>query len=657
MALQDDFNKYGFQLVHDTAGNNARPQGSYYLVDSGQYTGGRPKQYFINDPTGFTGAGLTFNDVNGYQSPASQVEMGSGSGYGFSDLSGWLSQAQGGYANSQLTAQQNTFATTNATNPNSSAAMTAAGLNNATAPLGNVSNAAPGASQVGPVVSGQAQGTQGTQQNTTQTGQVQTQTTDIQPTQPQIQLQTQPGLQMPNLTNQTSAQAQGNPQYDAQGQLVAGTGQTPTQPAQSPPSGLNFDQGAAQNQASPPQYDQQGQLVPGTGGAVEQINQQQNQAHQVLTDNGIDPNKVLQEGGYKNPYQTFIDTYTNVLKQMGIADVKSQLANINKQYLDLQNKKNDEIQAINDNPWLVEGIRLKKIDSINNKYEVREKNLTGQISNMQKLYDDGVTQAKFVAEQAVNIAHNQAVLDQNLLIAKANLAEKQLEFDLTLGTKNIPASYQEYQLAKAEGFKGTYNDYQTMDANRKRPVTNNYSILNQLRQLDYENKTAVAAGQIVNKASGLPVNITDAAALKISDFQNLIGQTQYVKQLISKLGTTGALKGWTTKEGVYVPVVQGQLNPDQVEAYQELQRLTNAYVYAVSGKQINEQEFVRIAKTAPSIQATSENNQRVTSNFERYVTTALDNYLNVNGWKIATQGNTQGTTQGNTTTNDPLGLR
>jgi len=35
-----------------------------------------------------------------------------------------------------------------------------------------------------------------------------------------------------------------------------------------------------------------------------------------------------------------------------------------------------------------------------------------------------------------------------------------------------PVSFQEYQLAKQEGFKGTYNDYQTFDANRKRPVTN-----------------------------------------------------------------------------------------------------------------------------------------------------------------------------------------
>jgi hypothetical protein len=35
-----------------------------------------------------------------------------------------------------------------------------------------------------------------------------------------------------------------------------------------------------------------------------------------------------------------------------------------------------------------------------------------------------------------------------------------------------PVSYQEYQLAQKEGFKGSYNDYQTLEANRKRPITN-----------------------------------------------------------------------------------------------------------------------------------------------------------------------------------------
>lgn len=42
--------------------------------------------------------------------------------------------------------------------------------------------------------------------------------------------------------------------------------------------------------------------------------------------------------------------------------------------------------------------------------------------------------------------------------------QKQSELD---AQKDYPASYQEYQLAKKDGYTGTYNDYQNLDANRK----------------------------------------------------------------------------------------------------------------------------------------------------------------------------------------------
>lgn len=161
------------------------------------------------------------------------------------------------------------------------------------------------------------------------------------------------------------------------------------------------------------------------------------------------------------------------------------------------------------------------------------------------------------------------------------------------------------------------------------------SILNMLRELEFKSKTISAEGQIISAATGNPVDITDAAATKIADYQNLIGQTTKVKGLLDKLSSTNALKGWANSNGILVPVVQGKLNADQVEAYQELQRLSNAYVYALSGKQINEQEFDRISKTIPSIKATSANNDRVLQNLENYTQVSLGNYLKTNGWKIA----------------------
>jgi len=66
----------------------------------------------------------------------------------------------------------------------------------------------------------------------------------------------------------------------------------------------------------------------------------------------------------------------------------------------------------------------------------------------------------------------------DLELKRSQIAENQAQAVKTLNEattgnlKDYPASYQEYLLVQKEGFTGTYNDYQTMDANRKRAITN-----------------------------------------------------------------------------------------------------------------------------------------------------------------------------------------
>ena len=65
-----------------------------------------------------------------------------------------------------------------------------------------------------------------------------------------------------------------------------------------------------------------------------------------------------------------------------------------------------------------------------------------------------------------------------------------------------PVSYQEYQLAKQEGFKGSYNDYQTLDANRKRAVTNvTTNVMGGEKQYDKTFGEEVAKQDIALKAT------------------------------------------------------------------------------------------------------------------------------------------------------------
>jgi len=79
MPTQADLDQYGLSLVHQTAATNAQPGGSYYLTDTGKYSGGRPKQYAINDLSQFSGVTareLDPSQTAGQISGASQTETG-----------------------------------------------------------------------------------------------------------------------------------------------------------------------------------------------------------------------------------------------------------------------------------------------------------------------------------------------------------------------------------------------------------------------------------------------------------------------------------------------------------------------------------------------------------------------------------------------------
>jgi hypothetical protein len=160
------------------------------------------------------------------------------------------------------------------------------------------------------------------------------------------------------------------------------------------------------------------------------------------------------------------------------------------------------------------------------------------------------------------------------------------------------------------------------------------SMLNALRELQYQSRTQSAPGQVVSAATGLPVELRDAASTRLGQFQTALDQSSVVSEALRNLGDTGAIKGYVLKEGLYWPVVQDKITPEQAEAVSETQRLINAYLYAVSGKQINEQEMARIARTAPDLRFTAGANEKILQNFVRYVTTERDNFLKVNGWKI-----------------------
>lgn len=146
-----------------------------------------------------------------------------------------------------------------------------------------------------------------------------------------------------------------------------------------------------------------------------------------------------------------------------------------------------------------------------------------------------------------------------------------------------------------------------------------------------------SVGQIVDKKTGAPVKLTDAQSQFFGQGLYLQDTVKQIEDILNNVNT-GAVKGWVTEKGYLVPIVQNQLDPDQMNLMQLMYSLNNLFVYFSTGKQINETEFDRLSKQTPNFKATPQYNKSALKNFSDMITARMQNYLTVNGWKMAGVG-------------------
>ena len=125
----------------------------------------------------------------------------------------------------------------------------------------------------------------------------------------------------------------------------------------------------------------------------------------------------------QSPMKSFADTYKELLSNIGVPEIKKEFDNVQKEYDELQNELNDKIIEVNDNPWLSEGIRLKEVQKLQDKYEGKTSILTNKLKLYNSLYEQGVDEAKFVAQQA----YQQYQFDTGVQLKLYEIAQKQLD--------------------------------------------------------------------------------------------------------------------------------------------------------------------------------------------------------------------------------------
>jgi hypothetical protein len=136
-----------------------------------------------------------------------------------------------------------------------------------------------------------------------------------------------------------------------------------------------------------------------------------------------------------------------------------------------------------------------------------------------------------------------------------------------------PVSYQEYQLAKQEGFKGTYQEYQDMDANRKRMKIDLGNVVNPQGGFNKKNDWITPNGipinhsevvkdrEIVRAANDLREGLAEITPIDIKKQASLLGDV-----------TQGGAKGYIAKQlGLDALKAQVKINASAVQ--QTLQNL------------------------------------------------------------------------------------
>jgi len=174
----------------------------------------------------------------------------------------------------------------------------------------------------------------------------------------------------------------------------------------------------------------------------------------------------------KNPVTEFAKVYQDLYEQLGLSDIKAQYEKVLKEQSDLQNELNEKIQEVTDDPWLDDATRAKKINKLNKSYEGKLNTLTNQQKLFQGLYSDGKQEAQFIAQQANTMTYQNANMAQDVILKAITEAENLAEAQAKLANPEHSTIYKEWIDYKSTGGKLGFNDYQTMDANRKRSTTN-----------------------------------------------------------------------------------------------------------------------------------------------------------------------------------------
>ena len=111
-----------------------------------------------------------------------------------------------------------------------------------------------------------------------------------------------------------------------------------------------------------------------------------------------------------NPLKAFMETYQQIWNTLGLTDLKTS-------YQQLADEKAEKIADVNDNPWLSEAERSRRITKLDTKYDEKLKTTLA-------LFEAGQKEAQFVTSNALESYYKEKTFDQQVLLKQMDLAEQ-----------------------------------------------------------------------------------------------------------------------------------------------------------------------------------------------------------------------------------------
>ena len=130
-----------------------------------------------------------------------------------------------------------------------------------------------------------------------------------------------------------------------------------------------------------------------------------------------------------NPLQAFSDLYKSLFASFGLSSFKDQMDSIQKELKGVDDKHAEKVALINENPWISEGLRAKKVSAAEESYNTQKGSLVDRAQLFNTKYEQGLDQVKFLSQTALGAYYSDRTLDQNLVLKQMDLAQRQAEVE------------------------------------------------------------------------------------------------------------------------------------------------------------------------------------------------------------------------------------